>query len=567
MNLAPLSPAAAALLTGWLCAQAPVVLMNPTGLAGGDFYGRSVSAAGDVDRDGCGDVIVGAPFDGMGSAWVLSGRTGAVLSELRPSVNSAFGVAVSDAGDVNDDGWPDLIVGAYLDDTFGIDSGSAHVISGQDFSVIHTLHAGSFGAEFGTSVSGAGDVNQDGRDDVIVGAPYDRRFVNGQTLITGSATVFSGLDGSVLFRWFGDGHDDHFGKSVNEAGDVNADGWPDLVVGAPWDDNSFPKAGMARVFSTNPAHSANPVLYSLDGDGLGYELGWAVCSAGDVDGDGRDDLFVGQPEDKVFGDDAGSAVLFSGIDGSRLQTFYGDTPYSYFGFSVAAADVDHDGTNDLIVGEPRNDLVPYGDEGAVHVYSGASYLAASLVFSVFGAAGGDRLGESVGAAGDVNGDGFEDVISGAPWAFGSGSNTGYAIVHCGSPGQGSTQIYGAGCPAASPLTLSYAGTPRLGHPVDVIVGNGPAAPTLGWVVFGFTNGPPYPLDLAALGLPGCTQYQSLDAGVPVAMGSGGGATVSITVPPAFSPCGLVLYNQAVALDSGAPFGLRVSDAGKIVLAR
>jgi hypothetical protein len=323
---------------------------------------------------------------------------------------------------------------------------------------------------------------------------------------------------------------------------------------------------MARVFSTNPA-SSNAILYTFDGDGGGYEFGYSVAGAGDVNGDGHDDLFVGQPEDKVIGDDAGSVVVISGSDGARLATIYGDGAYEYFGFCVSAADIDYDGVNDLIIGEPRHDVLPYDDRGAVHVYSVAGLPAPPvLLFTLYGSGNGARFGESVAYAGDVNGDGFPDFVGGAPWATtANGAQSGYAAVYCGSPGQGSTGTYGVGCPAATPLTLGYSGSLQLGQTLSIDLGNGPVAPTYAWIVFAFSNDPPFPLSLAVLGLLDCTAYQPDDliAGLPM---FGGAASLQLTVPLSYSPCGLQLYNQAIVLDPQAPYGVRVSNAGVVVLA-
>ncbi|MFT4842505.1 MAG: hypothetical protein ACJA0V_002526 [Planctomycetota bacterium] len=558
----------AALLLGSVAAQTPPLLRSLHGDYAGHWLGWSVQAAGDVNRDGYADLLVGAPFDGEGAVKILSGFDGVLLHELRgQSPVDAFGVSVACAGDVNADGWPDVIVGAHLDDDYGNNAGSAWVYSGHDFSLLHTLTNSVPDSNFGWAVAGAGDVDHDGHDDVIVGAPKDQTLTPGQVLITpGSATVFSGATGAILFRWFGDGHDDRFGHSVDCAGDVDGDGWVDLIVGAPWDDNSFPKAGMARVFSSNPSLALAPVLHTLDGDGLGYEFGTSVCGAGDVDLDGYNDLFIGQPEDKVFGDDAGSAVLFSGFAGTRLHTWYGSTPYSYFGFCVDAGDVDGDGVPDMIVGEPRHDVTPYDDRGAVHVYSGADYAAPqSLLYSCFATYNDGRLGHSVAAVGDTNGDGFGDFAAGVPQATtANGNQSGHYQLWGGTTGQGNASTHGAGCPASSALALSYGGQPQVGQPFDIVVSNGPSSPTAAWVVFGFGAAAPFPLDLASVGLVGCTQYQQADL-LAVVMMTGGTATLTLTVPSSLFPAGIVFYNQALALDATSSTGLRISNAGTVIM--
>ncbi|MCH8165935.1 MAG: FG-GAP repeat protein [Planctomycetes bacterium] len=160
---------------------------------------------------GC--LVVAAPARGQATLFTFDGD----------SAFDQFGFSVSGAGDVNADGFADLIVGAYRDDNNGSTSGSARVFSGLDGSVLYTFNGDSAGDQFGFSVSGAGDVNADGFADLIVGATVDDN--NGP--FSGSARVFSGLDGSILFT-------------------VNGDGFADLIVGAVGDNNA---AGSARVIS------------------------------------------------------------------------------------------------------------------------------------------------------------------------------------------------------------------------------------------------------------------------------------------------------------------------------
>ena len=146
-----------------------------------------------------------------------------------------------------------------------------------------TFTGDSAGDRFGNSVSSAGDVNGDGFDDLIVGAQNDDN--NGTD--SGSARVFSGADGSVLYNFDGDSAGDLFGGSVSGAGDVNGDGFDDLIVGAQNDDNNGANGGSARVLSG----ADGSVLYSFDGE-IGDGFGQSVSGAGDVDGDGFDDLIV-----------------------------------------------------------------------------------------------------------------------------------------------------------------------------------------------------------------------------------------------------------------------------------
>jgi hypothetical protein len=232
------------------------LLYEFSGDSEGDNFGRSVSGAGDVNRDGYADVIVGAVWNdpdnkgNAGSAYVYSGKDGSVLYTFHgDSEIDLFGHSVSGAGDVNGDGYADIIVGAPWNDPDSKENaGSAYVYSVKDGSVLRTFHGDSEGDWFGHSVSGAGDVNGDGYADVIVGAWRDDPDNRGNA---GSTYVYSGKDGSVLYTFHGDSEIDLFGYSVSGAGDINGDGYADVIVGAHWNDpDNKEYAGSAYVFAT-----------------------------------------------------------------------------------------------------------------------------------------------------------------------------------------------------------------------------------------------------------------------------------------------------------------------------
>jgi FG-GAP repeat len=196
------------------------------GTTPGQHFGTAVSGAGDVNADGYGDVIVGAT-DGngvssqIGIARVYSGFDGSLLHTfIAGAPGSAFGAAVAGAGDVDDDGYDDLVVGARYDSTNGTFAGAVYVYSGFDGSLIHDFYGSATADRLGVSVDGAGDVNGDGKDDIIAGA----YFAGNNGFWSGSAYVYSGHNGSILRTWHGQGEFEFFGASVAGVGDVNGGG-------------------------------------------------------------------------------------------------------------------------------------------------------------------------------------------------------------------------------------------------------------------------------------------------------------------------------------------------------
>lgn len=294
------------------------------------------------------------------------------------STGEWFGHSVSDAGDVNNDGFDDVIVGSPAG---GGSNEYARVYSGLDgsllFSFVGAQSLSTFGDDFGWSVSGAGDANGDGFDDVLVGAPW----AAGPVSSTGSVRLYSGLDGTLLREWFGEEGGDRFGHSLSDAGDVNGDGFADVIVGSVRGNQPVSSVADARIYSGFDGS----VLQSFH---LGGSSGGSVSGAGDVNGDGFDDVIM-------LDSSTGGAIVFSGVDGSQIHAI------SFPADDVSGAgDVNADGFADLIVGGGFD----------AHVISG---IDGSLLNSLIGAISScGPVGHHVSDAGDVNADGFDDVIVG-----------------------------------------------------------------------------------------------------------------------------------------------------------
>lgn len=398
---------------------------------GYDFFGFSVSGAGDVDGDGYADLMVGAPMEststapaGAGRVYLFSGQTGDTLFSLVSADTAGtgyFGYSVSGAGDVNGDGHADLVVGAFAESPgLSPDSaGRAYVFSGQTGDTLYTLLSPSEeeGGCFGFSVSGAGDVDGDGYSDVIVGAYRENPVV--VPADGGRAYVFSGLTGGLLHTLVSPNEQvlGYFGFSVSGAGDVDGDGYADVVVGA-YKEVAPLASGRAYTFS-GATGAVLDTLASPNNDPLG-EFGYSVSGAGDVNDDGYDDVVVGAPLEgpATTPPNRGRAYVFSGNGGALLYTLLSPVgePFGYFGFSVSGAgDVDNDDCDDVIIGAygERSGTSP-DDAGRAYVFAGRGGALLSTLASPNEEFNG-YFGFSVSDAGDVNGDGWADVLVGAPF--------------------------------------------------------------------------------------------------------------------------------------------------------
>jgi hypothetical protein len=362
-----------------------------------DAFGTAVAKVGDIDGDGYEDVLVGAYLsdrdqdrqDDVGRAYLFWGgptpSTEPALIFTGDNAYDYFGISVAGVGDVNGDGYPDVAVGAYRATVTAACGGGTSRLPGI------------------------------GRVYVYFGGPRSTMDAKADAVLTGETTLLPGDPASACRQ------DEEFGGSVAGAGDINGDGYDDLVVGAREKTTPASKTGRAYVFYGGPwfvGVGADRADVILSGTATGDEFGEAVAGAGDTNGDGFADLVIGAPLRDGLAVDSGAIFWYSGR-GLPLMSpplvRNGLAIEDNFGFSVASAgDVNRDGYADVVVGAFLDDA------GAVNNGSAALYLGGVPPFSTpattyWGeiANSDDEFGIAVSGAGDVNQDGYDDVIVGA----------------------------------------------------------------------------------------------------------------------------------------------------------
>ncbi|MBF0163883.1 MAG: FG-GAP repeat protein [Magnetococcales bacterium] len=579
------------------------------------YTGYAVSSAGDFNGDGIADLLVGMPHlvdQQYGGAYVVFG-TGNTPATITGSLSLAFdigvgegyllwgesahqraGYSVNSIGDINGDGLDDIVIGTNNDGAGYSGPGSCYVVFGSSSLADASLNLLTLdgqngfqlfgiydGDQFGVSAKGAGDINGDGFDDMIVGAlRYDSPDGQGGFLtssgaayvVYGHASNFWGdfpsgtvndlindINGPAAFLIRGVEKHDHAGVSVSSAGDINGDGYADLIIGADRVDSApgnvtDDRFGAAYVVYGKAGGFGTVIDLSTLSGTSGFKLfgtaaydysGFSVASAGDVNGDGLDDMLVGAFKANsngktysgaafvVFGKTGlfDSQVDLSALTGANGFRISGLANGDYLGTSVASAgDFNGDGFDDIVIGAPGAPLAfpgSYSASGSAYiVYGKGSGFAAAVDLATLGGQDGFRVdglpggtqafGFSVASAGDLNLDGYDDVIIGAPGQspVGSGANEQSYVLHGGNF-TGAAPVWTMGFKVEgeyagdhSGRSVSMAGDVNGDGFADVIIGavGNPASTSAGpgaaYIVFGGASNQPFTLDLTGPDLTG-----------------------------------------------------------------
>ena len=429
------------------------------GSSGAGLQGAFVAAGGDVNGDGRADYVHTDPVLGL-VRLCLGGQgnagTDCVAIAKPVALTPNAGLIATLAGDMNGDGFVDLVAGAPLDTVLGgpADAGVVFWIPGAaGLPVTRPMWEvdGSAAPEgFAGAVALVGDVDGDGPSEILVAAPYATASGEehaGRVALYGPAR---GPAATPIWERDGSTAGERFGIAVAGAGDVDADGFADLLVTAAdgEGDDSWP--GRVLLLRGGPGAPSDEPAWSFSApEGSGERLGAALAGGGDVDGDGRDDVLLGCPGWDHGSEDRGRALLFrgteTGLEPAPSWSAVGATAEAAFGASVAIGEVNGDGYADVVIGAPGTDSV----SGSVSLYLGSPSGLGDRADWTATFSAGHLWGAAVAAVGDVDGDGFGDVVVGAPFPPQSIGAPGTFRVYGGAPfGIGS--ILAANVPAGPP---------------------------------------------------------------------------------------------------------------------
>jgi hypothetical protein len=441
-------------------ATADTTTLTTTNPVGGGEYGDSVALIGDINNDGYPDVMVGAPdedvpgTDEAGRVYIYSGRNGSLIrthTSPTPEIVGWYGEVVLGLPDINSDGRPDYAIAAPNQGS-GVE-GDLYVYSGATGGQIYHLD-GWYYRTFG-ELSLVPDCTGDGVSDLAVGYSGVGNYANVRVYNAKTGVLWKTLTSPIP-----SGDPSSFGTAVAGLPDVTGDGKGDIAVGSP-DAAPSGAAGAGRVYVFN---GVTGLLYdtisSTDSQADG-RFGSSVAGITDISGDGRGDIIIGADNEMVDGAGVtcGQVHVHSGATGNWIRTLNSTDPESGgdFGFAVAScADISGDGLPDIIVGAPQED-VSATERGRCYTFKASD---GSLI-DEFTAPGtnAERFGDSVSAAFDVNKDGKSDLIVGAPSTdVGAFAAAGTAYLYRPIDNDSCTLLLGGG-----PITVT-AGT----HPFTTV---------------------------------------------------------------------------------------------------
>jgi len=439
---------------------------------------RSPAQFFDISGDGESDIVIGAPgkpqTNDTGKVYVIlsdnlpqalqSGTNASLSPDLTlfsGSTDDQFGYAVAISGDVNGDGYADIITGAPYADDSSTDNGKVYIYFGGPPSLMDTnrditIIGSEDNDNLGFSVSPAGDINGDGFYDIIIGAPL--KYQSGIPY-AGAAYIFYGGpsisnkpgypdisidDADIILK--GENRHDRFGWAVSWAGDFNGDGYDDVIIGAPYADDVGNTRGRAYIYYGGESMDTTVDVTITGGANLD-QLGYSLARAGDIDRDGYGDVTVGAPWAAGSGINRGKTYIIYGggsvfqdinleITTARITAINGAADYAFFGTSLGyTGDVNNDGYSDIVAGGKYSgfdsDFI-----GRSYAFFGGSYMTEieenTPEVTFIGEEQTDRFGTAVAGAGDVDGDGFYDILLGAYLADDNGTDRGKVYLYPGS---------------------------------------------------------------------------------------------------------------------------------------